>query len=364
MSSKNRETNKNRDDKQAIQVKPAPEAKKKPRIAIYAIGGCGLNTVGKTRDALEEVAPDIEKDDIAFYFADGSLSDTTHIAPDDSIFTVDGLGDKGFGKKRNNEGLVHVQNALPKFMMGHPPGDYNILVLSTMGGIGSTLGSLVGNEILAGGGIMLTIAVTGGDSTTELKNSVKTLQGFNSIAKRNKLPFVARLFDNYKGRDFADRSVAETIIAMTLMFSTEIQGLDYSDVKHFFQYTEVKDDVEPSLVSMNLSNEQPQSMLDSTAKPCWAAVGMLDSPKEMAPGEVAGYCAYGFVDKGFIEKYDTEAVPLSPALWATIDPQGAADTVATISAKVDELEKAQKAMDSDVSKIDMPDLKEGSILIL
>lgn len=274
----------------------------RPLIAVYCIGGAGLNTGAIARSQLRKVMSPKELEKVAFYFADTSRSDTGLLDPEDLLYTVEGL--EGCGKLRGNKDLPLIEAAVPKFMLSHPPGEYNIIIHSTSGGTGTTLGQMAAFDLLAKDEITTLLLVAGAESIKELRNSIDTIAGYSNFAEQRGIPVTSRLFVNSEKtpRDSVDKFVAESALALSAFFSREgVQGLDKADVRNFFRYEKVTN-APAAMVSIDMFNEQPPAPSPEQA-PKLATLTIVDNRDKLSYEANSLYSASGVSGPEITEKY-------------------------------------------------------------
>ena len=206
-------------------------------LNIYCAGGASTN-IGV------RFVQYIDKKAVGFHmlrpiFIDTSRSNLDSSIPESHVYLAHNVD--GSGKKRStNYDLLNesCQEILHRFK----PAEINLVVHSTSGGTGSTIGPLLVNELLARKENVYVLLIASTGTKIEIDNTAKTLKGYENISKKRNMPVLAFYRENNTTdmtREVVNKHIEVCITTLALMYSGENKELDSADMRHFLNYHEV-----------------------------------------------------------------------------------------------------------------------------
>ena len=218
---------------------------------LYACGGAGINISKYFDSTRNQEEPGMAVIDIGYI--DTSNSNLSSL-DEDSVYLIQNKN--GSGKVRG-QNYPEINECVPDILQKFKPRDLNIVISSASGGSGSVLGPVLVSNLLERGKAVIVIMVGGADSLIELKNTIKTIQSYESIAKTRGVPVVAMYCENSETtpRRTVDADVRATVGVISAFFSGENQELDYADLFNWLNYQKVTS-FTPKLVSLDFFEEK------------------------------------------------------------------------------------------------------------
>ena len=197
---------------------------------VYGCGGAGINITSRYLMSDNDVNfTDFKA--VAFDTSRSNLNkhnfgeENTYLIPN-----MDGAGGKrGFGI---DEIRRHIEPMLNK----HQPGDLNIVVASSGGGSGSSMGPLTAGKLLNMGKDVIFILLECGHNRVHLKNTkatLETLYGVSSKSSSN-LAVVVIPLDNQSVQNKRTHNIISTL---SMLWSGNNEALDSQDLHHFLHHT-------------------------------------------------------------------------------------------------------------------------------
>jgi hypothetical protein len=203
---------------------------------LYACGGCAANIASKFTQYHQQKNKCFAE--LQVFFVDTSRSNLNSDIPSECVYLVDNVD--GSGKKRDSN--YHLlaessQEILHKFR----PADVNVVLHSTAGGTGSTIGPILVSELLSRGESVIVITVGSSSSKIEVENTIKTLKSYEVISQKRNLPVVVHYKENTheNPRGHVDGEIQTAILTLSAIFSGDNKELDSSDLKNFINYHKV-----------------------------------------------------------------------------------------------------------------------------
>lgn len=206
------------------------------KMIIYAAGGAAINiasSMAKYTNSKEYGFSEIET-----YFIDTSSSNIHDDIPEDKCYMVEGLDGSGKVRKSNYAVLSECsKEILHKFK----PDDINIVLHSSSGGTGSTLGPIIVSELLSRGLNVIVLTVGSSSSRIETENTMKTLKSYEMIARKTDKPVCMYYKENSveTPRSAVDSSISTALVVLATLFSSDNKELDLSDLTNFLNYNSV-----------------------------------------------------------------------------------------------------------------------------
>lgn len=258
------------------------------RIAIYCAGGAGFNVgshFAKHRGQTERGFASIET-----YFLDTSRSNMHDHITKENLYLLDGTDGSGKVRASNYNSLVECSKEI---LHQFKPGDLNIVLHSTGGGTGSTLGPILVSELLSRGQMVVAIMIGSTASRIEVENTIKTLKSYESISAKRGVPVVAAYRQNgpKASRSQVDAEIQTGIVALAAVFSGENRELDSADLRNFLNYHTVTT-FAPKLTGLEFFSESIHLGKNQTVV---SLATLIDDTLNSDPGCPVEYQAVGYV---------------------------------------------------------------------
>ena len=255
-------------------------------LVIYACGGAG----GKI------VSSDIINGAIGFHgFANSKIvyfdSSASDLLPGfKGEVEINPVWD-GFGKNQTIA-FENIKNSISSNLKKHPPGKLNVVVFGLSGATGSVMGTLLVDALLAQGLPTVLIGIAAAECKRTTENTLKTLKGLTSVAKKHNRPVVLSYHDNY-GRNNSflkvNHSVALELRALMVLGSTKNINLDSTDIANVLNYPSVTEHTS-GLVDLLISYG-PECELGTAI----ASVSLLQTPDSPSLKIKRFYSATGYM---------------------------------------------------------------------
>jgi hypothetical protein len=209
---------------------------------IYACGGTGIN------QAIAMIKYS-NKDNLGFaklnpFFIDTSTSNCDGSIPEENFYHIEDRDDEsllnGSGKRRDSN-YEAIAASRKDILFRFKPADINVVIHSCGGGSGAVIGPVLVSELLERGDKVIVIATGSTSSKIEVRNTLKTLESYQAISHKRKLPipmyYRENSVDTPRGRVDADVQTALVLIAA--MYSGQNRELDMADLSNFLNYPNV-----------------------------------------------------------------------------------------------------------------------------
>ncbi len=222
---------------------------KKGKLVVIGCGGAGINIVSESSLDLKNVTAG--QTDVELMFVDTSNANEHRVVHAggqlDRIATTSASKDEivGSGGERGSN-VEDVKEGVKNFLDNHnimkpTPGEFYVVVSSLSGGSGSLLAPLLVQQLGMKDIPVIYIAVGDSKDAKSNINTSKSLKTCSSIAKGLNKPISMFYIDNsdYEGSEYEQiEKVNETIktflLTLTIFCSGKNEGMDYSDMKMFF----------------------------------------------------------------------------------------------------------------------------------
>lgn len=218
---------------------------KKNTINLYCCGGTGIN-IGESFASYKDSESVKGWGLIRAIFVDTSTANVRkfpniqnfyHIKTANGTVELDGSG------KIRKENANEILESVPDILHTYRPADLNIIVSSASGGSGSVIAPGLATELLDRGENVVVICVGTSKSGTEIKNTIKTLESYDGIARLRKVPVAMIYAENEVGASLqaVNDRMRSAITALQVLFSGEHHGLDSADLRNWLYFTKVVD---------------------------------------------------------------------------------------------------------------------------
>lgn len=229
-------------------------SKQQSTLRIYGCGGAGLNIANELNLSEDtQYLPDtkyslIDTSESNIHHAK-SLKGTPWLVPG-----VDGSGKDG---KFAEEIVKPHLNAI---LLDNPPADFNIVVFSLSGGSGSSIGTLLVEELLKRNKSTIVVAIQSTADLKESTNSYRTLGKLQDIATNKvKKPVIISHYENTAGtpRVVVNAKIIDEIKALAILVSGVNEELDYQDLSNWLNFdksTGIKPQLADLVINMKSSD--------------------------------------------------------------------------------------------------------------
>ncbi len=200
---------------------------KKATIAIYGIGGTGINI---TRLFKHDANPVFGVANINITRIDTSLSNSKNDV------VIVGQGDGG-GK--DPKFVAQTTEGFEKEILHkHQPGDYNIVVHGGGGATGPGFSLKLVKELLSRDKNVMVFMTESSSSAKEIENVINTLKSYQKIQKITGKPIVIA-YDDSKEEAVQDKNMLTRLAILSILLSGENNSLDKKDIENFLGYHKV-----------------------------------------------------------------------------------------------------------------------------
>lgn len=277
------------------------------KVRIYCVGGTGIDIISPlfadgSRYGMEHVS---------FSFVDTSDSNIRNVDPD-SIYRFPGL--QGGGKNREyivQKTRPHIADLLKK----HAPADVNIVVIGGAGASGAGAGPLIVRELMnRGQNILIGLVGTKTGSSTELNNTIATIQTLANYTKATKIPLATYYLQNDENNSMGsvDEGMRSMIRSATALFSNKNHGLEITDMTNFLNYNR-QTAYDAALVNFDFFLGQPEvpDHMQAIAQITLEDASMAPEDRFDIALEGVAYRASGVMDARLKETLTKESQPLN-----------------------------------------------------
>ena len=258
----------------------------KGTVALYGVGGCGLNIVNR----FESHPPlDGQATIIPYYFDTSMANMKDNIDPARHYLLKDKDGSGGV----RSENYETISKVVRNVLQEQEPADFNIVVFSASGGSGSVMGPLIIKEMLERDLPVVAIVIGACESNLATENTMKTLKSLDNIASNIvHKPVVIHYAQNEPGvkRSEVDHLIMRTVVALSIMASGENHALDSQDILHFLQYHRATK-VKPGLALLEVYEENDAVGRHKTPI---GIISLLKNPDEPTHSVIPEYTKVGY----------------------------------------------------------------------
>ena len=163
---------------------------------------------------------------------------------------------KGGGKNRA-ELHPKIVPHIPELLAKLPPSDFNIIVHSSGGASGSTVGPEIVREILQRNGNVMVLQSGSTSDRMVLKNTVGTLKSYSAISRRLNKPIIS--YSNTASETLSpseiDLRAITALYLMALVFSDKNDRVDTTDLVNLLNYHKVTN-FEPEFSGIEFFHEK------------------------------------------------------------------------------------------------------------
>lgn len=234
------------------------EQKKPSSVALYGLGGTGINIVAPFIKSNGIVDPGFAE--LTTYFVDTSRSNLRKAnlsGPnvESLLYVIPGVD--GSGKDRA-ENIGPIKERVQEILLKLKPKELNILVHSGSGGSGGVMGNVLAREIMDRGLDVIVLMVGSTDSKKELTNTLATLTTYERFVGALGRPIVVDYRQNDKDGSIGevDKLLHQSIILLASFFSNQNDGMDSKDLKNWLNYPKVTS-FDPAMVKLSFFSKDP-----------------------------------------------------------------------------------------------------------
>lgn len=251
-------------------------------LQIYAAGGAATNIASRFNKTRDQVSPGFAK--ISTRFIDTSRSNVDPSIPDSDVYLFEGMD--GSGKLRSSNYATIVERS-KEILHRFKPQDTNVVIHSTSGGSGSTIGPVLVSELLSRGENVVVVLIGSTSSRIETENTLKTLQSYEVISQKRDKPVVAYYRENSPemNRGQVDQQVYYALIMLSVLFSGQNREMDSADLVNFLNYPAVTH-YNAALCGLDLFSK------DITLKQSEVLMSVASLIDENSSSDFSGLCEY------------------------------------------------------------------------
>lgn len=215
---------------------------------IYAVGGTAIDIL-RDLQAGNSSQPIEGMDHTTISYVDTSDSNTGSI-DQNLIYRFPGL--QGGGKNRQfiaQKTAPHISDVLTRFK----PKKFNLVVFGAGGASGAAVGPMIVSELMKRGqNVMVATVGSPMGSSTELSNTINTIQSLGNFTKIYKTPLAVfyRQNDEENTVGAVDRAIRSMVYISSALFSNLNHGIEETDLKNFLNFNKVTT-FDPALVNFD-----------------------------------------------------------------------------------------------------------------
>lgn len=219
-------------------------------VQILAVGGTGIDILRDFRAGnTQRVDEGMEHTSITF--VDTSDSNIDQI-PADMLYRFPGLNGGG----KNRKFIVEKTSPhIAPFFDKHKPKKITIVVFGAGGASGAAVGPLMIAELMKRGHNVISMVVgSGTGSTTEIGNTIGTIQTLSNYTKMFKMPLAMfyRQNDSENPIGVVNNAIRSALYAFCGLFSNLNHGIEETDLRNFLDYTKTLQGASIAPALMNL----------------------------------------------------------------------------------------------------------------
>lgn len=285
------------------------------KIYLYGCGGMGINGVSKMREHLINLPEDFAEVELRTL---DTTSKTVQHHPDlrESFFKIEStlISDNeldGMGSERKNPKIIkeiskNIKSYMDSVVKEDKKNEYHILLFSSSGSSGNLIATLLLKEMLEQDFTAFPIVVADSSNLLYTNNTINTIAGLNSIAKRAGTSLPIAYFDNNyngtttpKSENSVNSDIERLLSVITLYTSGSIRDIDHQDMRNFFipsRYDSIT--IDPGLYQLTASTG---SLKDSNAILARTLLKSKDDDLEISVPLT--HNKTGYVSEGQIEKF-------------------------------------------------------------
>lgn len=208
--------------------------RKQIKTKIYACGGFAFNTLAQ----FQPTAVSDSLTHVSVNYIDTTASNMPSTATPATTYLFKNMD--GGGKERRTT-YPAVLPLIPDVLEKLPPEDFNIVVHSSSGGSGSSIGPALVTELLRLGKHVVVVQIGSVGSKKEVQNTIATIRSYANISAKAQRPVVSYYRENNEKatRMDVDEQVQSVLFMLCMLFSSENTGLDTADLENFLNYNKV-----------------------------------------------------------------------------------------------------------------------------
>lgn len=260
-------------------------------LRIYGCGGGGINIASKFGG---NVPPRQGVAEIQTAFIDTSRTNLSGNINQEDCFVLPELDGSGKVRRENHEAIARE---IPRILIKHQPGDFNVVVFTGSGGTGSVAGPLLIAELLERGHNVIAIVIGSEESAITATNTFNTLKSLDHISRSKGKPVLMNYTLNSRDlkRSEVDREALLTISALALLCSRQNKELDTKDIDHWINYSKHAG-IGAQLSLLKVFNQA--TAVEDHSPECFSLACLLKSEDEGQPRLVPAYSCAGYYREG------------------------------------------------------------------
>lgn len=306
--------------------------KPKGHVQLYACGGAGVN-IGKQFEQFRgsnEVGCAV----MDIVYIDASRANISENVPEKFCYLLKGVDGSGKIRRENYQAIAdHTREILQL----HAPKDLSIVVSSGSGGSGSVIAPSIVSELLERGEQVVVILIGSTDTKLDIDNTLKTLKSYDAIVKKHNKPVVMGYLENNSKtspRSAVDQAVSRIISSLSYLYSRENDELDSRDLHNWINFN-ITTAYQPQVAALGIyEGAIPEEVRGSII----SVATLATRGEDTFLGFIPDYQCVGL-------KPDQVNKSLQdiPQLHFVTTSNIAAQAASNLNAKLDELNKAQRA---------------------
>lgn len=276
-------------------IKPSNKAIATPVgvLHIYSAGGGGINIGSKFDGSLPSRLGVAE---IKTTFIDTSRTNLSERTNSSDCYVLEGVDGSGKVRKENHEAIA---KEIPRILLQHQPGDFNIVAFTASGGTGSVAGPLLVAELLERGLNVVAIVIGSEESAITATNTFNTLKSLDHISRSKDKPVIMHYTLNNRElkRSEVDREAVFMIAALSFLASRQCKEMDTMDVTNLLNYNKVPYvDIPAQLTLLKVFNT-PEAV-EEFAPETFSLACLLKSEDDLQPNMSPAYSCAGYFREG------------------------------------------------------------------
>jgi hypothetical protein len=262
-------------------------------IMIFGCGGGGINICSKFAN-LPKNRPGFAN--VSTTLIDTSRSNLPLDVDTNGSYILEGVDGSGKIRKENHE---QIAKEIPRILVKHQPGDFNIVAFTAAGGTGSVAGPLLVAELLERGHNVIAIVIGSEESVITKLNTENTLKSLDHISRTKDRPVVMHytLNDRTVKRSEVDREAVVVIAALTLLASRQNKELDTMDVTNFLNFNKVPYVEIPAQLTLLKVFNKPE-LVEQQCPEAISLACLMKSEDDLQPNMSPAYSCAGYFREG------------------------------------------------------------------
>jgi hypothetical protein len=260
-------------------------------LRVYGCGGGGINIASKFAGNLPLRAGIA---DIRTAFVDTSRTNLSDKINPEDCYVLPDLDGSGKVRKENHEAIA---KEIPRILIQHQPGDFNIVAFTASGGTGSVAGPLLVAELMERGHNVIAVVIGSEESAITATNTFNTLKSLDHISRSKDKPVLMHYTLNHRDmkRSEVDKEAVFVISALAYLSSRQNKELDTKDITHWMNFNK-STSINAQLSMLKVFNQA--NLVEEGSPECFSLACLLKSEDEGQPNLVPAYSCAGYYREG------------------------------------------------------------------